>query len=166
MTYATCQRRGAIEADGMKKKRVLAIASGGGHWQQLMLMRAAFQHHDVFYLTTLPGLADQFAATPSALVPDCNRDEKIAILRAAVVIAWRLIRYRPHVVISTGALPGVMALALGKMIGARTIWVDSVANAEEMSMSGKLARRFADLWLSQWPDVAAETGAEYAGAVL
>jgi hypothetical protein len=52
------------------------------------------------------------------------------------------------------------------MLGARTIWVDSVANAEEMSMSGKLARRFAHLWLSQWEHVAGAEGAEYAGAVL
>lgn len=150
----------------MKKKRVMAIASGGGHWQQLMLMRPAYQHQDVLYLTTLPGLAAQFGASPAILVPDCNRDAKVAILRSTIAIARRMIGFRPHVVISTGALPGVIALALGKMIGAKTIWVDSVANAEEMSMSGKLARRFADLWLSQWEDVAAASGAEFAGAVL
>jgi len=158
--------RGKGVPKNMTKKRILAIASGGGHWQQLMLLRDAFQHHDVFYLTTLPGLAAQFDANQSALVPDCNRDEKLAILHACWVIAVRLVRFRPHVVISTGALPGVITLVLAKLIGARTIWVDSVANAEEMSMSGKLARRFADLWLSQWEDVAAAEGAEFAGAVL
>ena len=69
-------------------------------------------------------------------------------------------------VVSTGALPGVIALTLGRAIGARTIWVDSIANAEEMSMSGKLARRVAHLWLSQWEHVAEAAGAEYAGAIL
>ncbi len=147
-------------------KKVIAIASGGGHWQQLMLMRPAFEQCDVLYLTTLPGLAEQFAATPSLLIPDCNRNEKRQILRCAFALFNIFRKRRPNVVISTGALPGVMALALGKLFGARTIWVDSVANAEEMSMSGKLARRFADLWMSQWEDVAAEAGAEYAGAVL
>lgn len=147
-------------------KRILAIASGGGHWQQLQLLRPAFEGQEVFFLTTLPGLPEQFGAQPSAIVPDCNRDEKLAILRCAAAIAGRLIRFRPHVVISTGALPGVLALALGRAIGARTIWVDSVANAEEMSMSGKLARRVAHLWMSQWEHVAEEAGADYAGAVL
>lgn len=150
----------------MKNKRVLAIASGGGHWQQLMLMRPAWDHHDVLFLTTLPGLADQFDAHPNALVPDCNRDNKLAIIKCSFVLAYQLIRFRPHVVISTGALPGVITLALAKMMHSKTIWVDSVANAEEMSMSGRLARRFADLWLSQWEDVAKAAGAEFAGAVL
>ena len=147
-------------------KRILAIASGGGHWQQLMLMRPAFEHHNVLYLTTLTGLPEQFGASPAKIIPDCNRNEKWAMVKTALALVWIMITTRPHVVISTGALPGVMALALGRLTGAKTIWVDSVANAEEMSMSGKLARRVAHLWLSQWEHVAEAAGAEYAGAVL
>lgn len=146
-------------------KRVLAVASGGGHWQQLQLMRDGFTHCDTLYLTTLPGLPEQYEASPAAIIPDCNRDRKLAILRCALALSWQVLRHRPHVVISTGALPGVIALALGRMIGARTIWVDSVANAETMSMSGSLARRFAHLWLSQWSHVAEAEGAQFAGSV-
>jgi len=149
-----------------KPKRILAIASGGGHWQQLMLLRDAFQHHDVRYLTTIDGLAEQYGAEPSALVPDCNRHRKFAMAWSFLVVMRHVIGFRPHIVISTGALPGAFALMLGKLTGARTIWVDSVANVEAMSMSGKFARRFADLWLSQWEDVARDSKAEFAGAVL
>lgn len=148
------------------RKRVLAVASGGGHWQQLQLLRPAFGAHEVFFLTTLPGLPEQFDALPAAIVPDCSRDDKADILRCTAALVGHMLRYRPHVVISTGALPGVIALALGRLVGARTIWVDSVANAEEFSMSGRHARRFAHLWLSQWAHVAEADGAEYAGAVL
>lgn len=147
-------------------KRILAIASGGGHWQQLQLLRPAFEGQQMRFATTLPGLPEQFDAHPAAIIPDCNRHQKLAILRCSLAIAGQLLRYRPHIIISTGALPGVIALALGRLLGARTIWVDSVANAEEMSMSGKLARRFAHLWMSQWDHVAQAAGAEYAGAVL
>lgn len=149
-----------------RPRRILAVASGGGHWQQLMLLRPAFDGQRTFFLTTLAGLPEQYRATPAAIVPDCNRDEKLSILRTTLALTGHLLRYRPDVVISTGALPGVIALALGRGLGARTIWVDSVANAEEMSMSGKLARRVAHLWMSQWEHVAAAAGAEHAGAVL
>lgn len=148
------------------RKRILAIASGGGHWQQLMLMRPAFEGHDVTFATTLPGLPEQFDARPYHLIPDCNRDEKAAALACTLRLAGLILRLRPQVILSTGALPGVIALAIGRAMGARTIWVDSVANAEEMSSSGRLARRFAHLWMSQWEHVAAEAGADYAGAVL
>lgn len=147
-------------------KRILAIASGGGHWQQLMLMRPAFVEADTMFLTTLPGLPEQFDVMRSAIVPDCNRNEKLQIIRSAWEILGHIWRFKPDVVISTGALPGVIAIAIGRAMGSRTIWVDSVANAEEMSMSGNLARRFAHLWMTQWEHVAEKTGAEYAGAVL
>lgn len=148
------------------KKRILALASGGGHWQQLMLMRPAFEHHRVIYATTLPGLPERFGALPAVIISDCNRNQKFAAFRSMMQIIFLVLRLRPHVVISTGALPGVIALCCGRLIGARTIWIDSVANAEEMSLSGRLARRFAHLWLSQWQHVADKCGAEYAGAVL
>lgn len=150
----------------MTERRILAVASGGGHWQQLMLLRPAFEGRSVFYITTLKGLAEGHGAAPAGFAPDCNRNEPVAVVKAVAALLWRVIRFRPHVVISTGALPGVIALACGRLVGARTIWVDSVANAEEMSMSGRLARRFAHLWLSQWEHVAKAEGADYAGSVL
>jgi UDP-N-acetylglucosamine:LPS N-acetylglucosamine transferase len=147
-------------------RRILAVASGGGHWQQLMQMRPAFAECDVSFATTIAGLPEQFSAFPAAIVPDCSRDTPFQVPRCAWAIWWLIRKSRPDVVISTGALPGVIALALARRSGARTIWVDSVANAEEMSASGRLARRFADEWLTQWPHVAEATGATYAGSVL
>lgn len=49
---------------------VLMVASAGGHWQQLMLLREAFDGRDVHYATTLRGLAPQSGATPA---PYCGR---------------------------------------------------------------------------------------------
>lgn len=149
-----------------RQTRIFAIASAGGHWQQLMALRGAMQDCDVLFATTLRGLPEEFGASPAVIVSECNRNEAWRIPGTAALLAFWLIRFRPDVVISTGALPGVIALALAKCLGARTIWVDSVANAEEMSLSGRLARRVSDLWVSQWPHVARASGASYFGAVL
>ena len=47
------------------------------------------------------------------------------------------------------------------------IWIDSIANTRVLSMSGRMIRPFADLILSQWPEVAARyRHVEYAGEVL
>lgn len=53
--------------------------------------------------------------------------------------------HRPDIVISTGAAPGFFALLFGKLLGARTIWIDSIANAEQLSVSGQKVKLFADL---------------------
>lgn len=146
--------------------RLLAIASGGGHWEQLMAMRSAFEDTQATYMTTIRGLPEKFGVENSRIIPDCNRNEPINLVRCAFTLSMHIFRERPQVVVSTGALPGLIALIVAKAIGSRTIWVDSLANVEEMSMSGRLAKRFSDSWLTQWPEVARATGARYVGRVL
>lgn len=149
-----------------RRKRVLAVASAGGHFQQLMRMRPGYEAHDVHYITTLPGLADSFGAAPARLAPDCNADRPLRAMACAVVMLWHVLRVRPHVIVTTGALPGVLALVCGRLIGTRTLWIDSVANAEELSSSGRLARRVAHVTLSQWPAVAEAEGVRFEGSIL
>ncbi|AWI86803.1 UDP-N-acetylglucosamine--LPS N-acetylglucosamine transferase (plasmid) [Alloyangia pacifica] len=147
-------------------QRVLAVASAGGHWQQLCLLREAFAEHEVLYMTTMGGLPEHFNATPAVIVPDCNRDRPALAVLAALRVFWCLLTWRPQVILSTGAMSGLLAIAGGRLFGARTIWIDSVANAESMSKSGTLARRWAHLSLSQWEHVARDTGVDYAGSIL
>ena len=149
-----------------RRKRVLAVASGGGHWEELLLLHPAFEDQDVLFATTLVGLAERAGIDRHALLPDCNADQKFAAFRCTLAAAWLLLRFRPQVIISTGALPGFIVMAIGKAFGARTIWIDSIANAEEFSAAGTHARGVADLRLSQWPDVADAGDAEYAGSLL
>jgi len=104
-------------------------------------------------------------------VNDATRWNKIAALIMALRMLLIVLRERPDVIVTTGAAPGYFALRFGKWIGARTIWLDSIANVEELSMSGRIAGKFADLWLTQWKHLAKSSKAgerhpEYAGAVL
>ena len=149
-----------------RRQRLLAIASGGGHWAQLCLLRPAFAGCDVRFATTIKGLDEEFAAKPCTVIPDCNRNQPLMSALAAFRIMLLLLRFRPHVVVTTGALPGLIAIAAARRLGARTVWIDSVANAEELSMAGKHARKHAELWLTQWPHVAAQSGAAFEGALL
>lgn len=147
-------------------KRIVAIASAGGHWQQLMLLRPAYAHHNVTYLTTLDGLAENYEARPSRKIPDCNRNTPGRLVLCTLALFWQLLRIRPHVIITTGAMPGLIALTLGRVFFARTVWVDSLANAETLSDSGRYAGRVAHLRLSQWQNVAEAEGTEFAGRLL
>ena len=77
-----------------------------------------------------------------------------------------MVREMPDIVITTGAAPGYFGVRIGKWLGARVVWIDSVANAEELSMSGQKAGAFSDLWLTQWPHLAGDGGPKYIGNVL
>jgi hypothetical protein len=46
------------------------------------------------------------------------------------------------------------------------MWLDSIANAEELSLSGRKVGKHADRWLTQWPHLVEEDGPEFHGSVL
>lgn len=147
-------------------KRVLAVASGGGHWDELMLLLPTLERYDVRFATTDPRLAEQRGIAGADRLPDCNRNKPFQSIYCAFFAVWLVLKHRPQVVISTGAAPGFMCLLAGRMIGARTLWIDSVANGEELSMCGKLSMTFATQCWVQWEDLAARTNSRYYGAVL
>ncbi len=148
--------------------RILAIASGGGHWEQLLIISAAFDGHEVSFANTLDGLAERSGIAECRVISDCNRDQPLASLRSAWDSLALILRIRPEIVVTTGAAPGLIALFWGRLLGARTIWIDSVANSEQLSMSGKIARRIAHLHLTQWQHVAEAAGGKtrFLGSVL
>lgn len=148
------------------RTKVLAVASSGGHWVQLRRVVPAFAESEVVYVTVLESYRSQVPENRFYAVNDATRWNKLALLLLAVHLAWIIAKERPAVVISTGAAPGYFAILLGRWFGARTIWIDSMANIEELSMSGSRAGRYADLWLTQWPHLAKAEGPHYGGSVL
>ena len=144
----------------------MAVASGGGHWTQLLRLQPAFVGFDVVFVTVDEGYRPQVAGSRFYSINDANRWNKAGLLRMALRLAWIVLKERPDVVISTGAAPGYVALRLAHALGARTIWLDSIANAAELSLSGAKVGRYADLWLTQWPHLARPHGPSYVGSVL
>lgn len=145
--------------------RILAASSGGGHWDELLALRDAFAGHDVTYLTTSADLL-MLAGVSGTVVADCNRDTPLATLRTIVAIARLVWRLRPDRVVSTGAAPGLICILLGRMLGARTLWIESIANAERLSMSGRIASKAANRCVVQWEHMARPTGPDFAGAIF
>jgi UDP-N-acetylglucosamine:LPS N-acetylglucosamine transferase len=147
-------------------KKVLAVSSGGGHWVQLARVLPALEGHRLFVVTTDASRRGEVACERFFVVRDASRWNKLGLLFTALGLSWILLRVRPRVVLSTGAAPGFLALLLAKAFGARTLWIDSIANAERLSLSGEKAGRVADLWLTQWAHLARPDGPHYRGSVL
>ncbi|MEN8141425.1 MAG: UDP-N-acetylglucosamine--LPS N-acetylglucosamine transferase [Thermodesulfobacteriota bacterium] len=145
---------------------MLAVSSGGGHWVQLLRLRPAYQDQDIAFATVNSDYQQDVTQHRFFLINDATRWDKMALLILAFRLLFIFIRFRPQVVISTGAACGYFAIRLGKLFGATTIWVDSIANVEEMSLTGQLVGRHADLWLTQWPELAQPQGPYFHGGVL
>lgn len=148
------------------RKRILAIASGGGHWVQLLRLRPAFEHHELVFATVNAAYREQVPEHRFHLITDATRWNKLKLVKMSFEVLWVLLRERPDVIVSTGAAPGYVALRLGRMLGAKTCWIDSIANVEKLSMSGERIGKHVHLWLTQWAHLARPEGPRYVGAVL
>ncbi|MGC1383777.1 MAG: hypothetical protein WA823_08365, partial [Candidatus Acidiferrales bacterium] len=115
------------------KNKVLAVASGGGHWIQLLRLRPAFSEADVVFVGVSPSYRSQVSRYKFYSVKDATRWEKTALVQTAVQLLWIILRERPDVVVSTGAAPGYLAIRIGKLLRAKTIWLDSIANVDCLS---------------------------------
>lgn len=155
--------------------RLLAVASGGGHWVELRRLTPAFADCDICWASTDPTIRASLEGERFYWVPDANRWNPVQAAWSMIGVLLLILRVRPQMIISTGAAPGYLAIWMGSRLGIRTLWIDSIANAEELSLSGKKAAKCADLTLTQWEELGKplpspeqrERGAVYyAGSIL
>lgn len=137
------------------EKRILAAASIGGHWIQLLrIAKPLEKNYEVAYMSTHEKCAKMVEGHEFYQMQDFSRWN-----------AWRLVpaffhclnivrKVRPAALITTGAAPGLVALIAAKCLGHKTIWVDSIANVKHLSLCGRIALRFASRTYTQWPDLA------------
>lgn len=147
-------------------RKVLAISSGGGHWVQLLRLRPAFEGCSVTYACVRPAYGEDVSGEKFVAYSDATRWDRWRLLKMALQVAWLVLRLRPDVIVTTGAAPGYVALRLGRLLGARTVWIDSIANVETLSLSGTQIGGHVDLWLTQWAHLSKTEGPLYKGAVI
>ena len=150
----------------MHRPRLLAAASGGGHWIELLRLRRAFEGWDTAYVSMFDNYTSAVPGARYYTIPDASRLAKSAFMRVALRAAYIMVIERPNAIITTGSAPMLCFLIIARLVGVRTLWIDSIAQAEEMSSSGRLAKRLASCTVSQWPNVAEKESVECWGAVL
>ncbi|WP_404463368.1 oligosaccharide biosynthesis protein Alg14 [Vreelandella aquamarina] len=151
---------------------ILLVGSFGGHFIQLkrlygQLAQEVEQCSASFsFASTEQGLSVE--GVPAYCCPNIHRGSGIKALLSALRQSYGVLKAaKPDVVISTGALPGLLLCFLAKVTGKKAVWVDSMANYQQLSFSGKIARFFCDVCLTQWEHLAAnDKRVSYWGKVL
>ena len=86
-------------------------------------------------------------------VDPINRRERNAIWKIIKLFgeAFRILKKeRPDCFVSTGALISIPVLLLGKLQGKKIVFIETLARVESPSVSGRIAYRFADVFIVYW----------------
>jgi len=132
---------------------------------QLLRLRPAFEGCDLSFATVHADSAAQVPGADFHVFRDASRRDWWRFFGASLDMARIVLTVRPDVIVTTGAMPPLAALVLGRMIGAKTLWIDSVANSERLSSSGRLASALAHRSVTQWSELATDD-VPYWGSVL
>jgi UDP-N-acetylglucosamine:LPS N-acetylglucosamine transferase len=150
----------------MRNLKVLAIASSGGHWIQLLRLMPAFTGEKVIFVTTNEGSRKQVAGYEFYSVSDATRWQKLKLIKMGFEVGRIVFSKNPDVIISTGAAPGLVAIIWAWLRCKKSIWIDSIANVDRISMSGRIAKRFCTLHLTQWEPLADNRRTLFKGTVI
>jgi len=141
-------------------KKVLFISSTGGHLDELLRLEKLFKKYDYYIITekdkTNEYLKDKYKDRISYL-PYGTRSNHIKYMFIFIWIVIKTIFYyfkiRPNVIVTTGTHTAGPMCYLGKIFGSKIVFVETLANVNRKTVTGKLIYPIANLFIVQWKEM-------------
>ncbi len=138
-------------------KKVMFISSMGGHLTELMQLKIIFKNYDYKIITekhkSTLGLKARYKSKIDYLLAG-NKDH---MLRYLYVLPYNFIKsfimflkFKPDVIVTTGAHTCVAMCYIAKIFRKKVIYIESFANIETKTLTGKLIYPIADKFIVQW----------------
>lgn len=168
-TLEAKNKHAEITQTGVSKKipKVCFAASSGGHLEEILRLRLMRKNCPHYFITEKAAGMESLSGERVYTLPQMKRsDPAIPILfaRAFARTAQCLRVERPDIVVSTGALATIPVIVLGSLLGLKVVYIESQARTSSLSLTGKVAKRFADVFFVQWESLAeAVPGTIYRG---
>jgi len=121
---------------------------------QARQLAPVYEKYDHFYFTFKGGVVDEMKKTGRVrAIPNIVKHNPLSWIIGAVLSAYIAIVERPDVIISTGAGIAVFFCIFAKLLGAKLIFIESMARVERPTLTARMLYPFADLFFVQWPNL-------------
>ena len=147
----------------------LLVASNGGHLLQLVQLRSDWPEDERHWVTfDMPDAHSLLAGESDVVFAYHPTNRNVRNLVRNLFLAFRVLRrVRPRAIVTTGAGVAVPFCYLGRLFGARVVYIESFSRITEPSLTGRLVHPVANDFFVQWPQLKQRFGkAEYRGGVF
>ncbi len=136
-----------------KKRKICLVGSSGGHLTHLYMLKPVWEETDRFWVTfqkqdaqsLLKGERVYFCYFPT------NRNLWNLIRNTGLAIRV-LLKERPELILSSGAAVAVPFFYVGKLLGAKLIYVEVFDRIEKPTLTGRLVYPICDKFIVQWEE--------------
>lgn len=138
-------------------KKVLFISSTGGHLSEMLQLKPMFKKYDYHIVTeytdSTKNLKNIYPSKVDYLVFGTKDHLFTYIFKFGFNILksiYLFFKIRPQYIVTTGTHTAVPICYIAKFFGSKVIFIETFANSESKTLSGKLVYPIADLFIVQW----------------
>lgn len=141
-------------------KKVMFIASTGGHLDELMQLKPLFDKYDYHIVTekdkSTETLKKEYGKRISYLIYGTRKQKLKYIVKFfynCIKTVGIYIKYRPKYIVTTGTHTAGPMCYFGKIFGSKIIYIETFASIHKKTATGRLIYPIADLFIVQWEEM-------------
>ena len=141
-------------------KKILFISSTGGHLSELLQLKPMFKKYDYHIVTektkSTLSLKKEYKDKIDYLVYG-TKDHLFTYIFKFIFNIFKsfylYIKIRPKIIITTGTHTAVPMCYIGKLFRSKIIFIETFANINTKTLSGRLVYPISDLFIIQWEEL-------------
>lgn len=148
--------------------KICLVCSHGGHLTETLQLLAALEGHDLIIATYRGPRDREISAITTTYFTDNIGTSPVRLLMA-VPWSYRILRReKPATVLSMGAEIAIPFFYCARLLGIRTVFIESWCRVQTLSRTAKLIYPMADVFWVQWPELLSKCGpkAQFIGAII
>lgn len=134
--------------------KVCLVGSSGGHLTHLYMLKKFWENEDRFWVTFPKEDAESLLANEKVYGCYYPTNRNLKNLIKNTFLAFKvLLKEKPDLIISSGAAVAVPFFYLGKMFGAKTVYIEVFDRMDKPTITGKIVYPVTDRFIVQWEEM-------------
>lgn len=142
----------------LKKKnenlKICLVGSSGGHLTHLYMLKSFWENKERFWVTFDKTDANSILKSEKKYYCYFPTNRNIKNLLRNTFLAIKILKKeKPDLIISSGAAVAVPFFYIGKILGAKTIYIEVFDRIDKSTLTGKLVYPVTDKFIVQWEEM-------------